>query len=517
VLESSNGGAADAGKPELVAIVPSLVAAQLAHTVQDPKGDTMTRDENANGMPSDQSTARLWLRDPLAVHLGAGTDPNAAARGIVIDRATGTIVELVPEGGEPAGGADSVDEVVDASAHVITPGLINTHHHFYQTLTRAWAPVADLPLFGWLQNLYPVWARLTPRALELATTVAMAELLESGCTTAADHHYLFPTGMDDAIDIQVEVVRALGMRAMLTRGSMSLGEKDGGLPPQQTVQDAEAILADSRRLVEEYHERGAGAQVQIAFAPCSPFSVTTELMRESAVLAEELEVRLHTHLAETIDEEDFCRERFGMRTVDYLESVGWLGDRAWLAHGVHFDDEEIGRLGAAGASVAHCPTSNMRLASGIARAVELEDAGVNVGLGVDGSASNDASNLIREVRQALYVQRLRYGAEAVTCDRVLDWATKGSAAALGRDDIGTIKVGRQADLAMFRLDGLAFSGSHDPIPALVLCGAEKADRVMVGGKWRVIDGHAIGADGVALDKEALIAAHQEEARRLVAG
>ncbi|MCT2182085.1 8-oxoguanine deaminase [Brevibacterium casei] len=472
--------------------------------------------------------SRIWLRNPKAVHLGRNTDATADG-GIVIDTETGTIVELVPAGREPVGGgpvddgasssgpAGAFDEIIDVSDHVITPGLINTHHHFYQTLTRAWAPVADLPLFGWLTNLYPVWARLTPQALELATTVALAELLESGCTAAADHHYLFPTGMDDAIDIEVEAVRRLGMRAMLTRGSMSLGEEDGGLPPQQTVQDPEVILADSRRLVETYHERGAGAQVQIGLAPCSPFSVTTELMRESAALAADLDVRLHTHLAETLDEEDFCRERFGLRTVDYLDSVGWLGDRTWLAHGIHFDDEEIARLGAAGVSVAHCPTSNMRLASGIARAVELEDAGVHVGLGVDGSASNDASNLIREVRQALYLQRLRYGAEAVTCERVLDWATAGSAAALGRDDIGTIAVGRQADLALFRLDGLAFSGSHDPIPALVLCGAEKADRVMVGGQWRVIDGHAIDADGQALDKEALIAAHQEEARRLVSG
>ncbi|MDN5807329.1 MAG: 8-oxoguanine deaminase [Brevibacterium sp.] len=468
----------------------------------------------AASTPADST---IWLRNPMAVHLGRDIDPAQASGGIVVDQQSGVIVELVPAGGEPTGGPQSVAEVVDASQHVITPGLINTHHHFYQTLTRAWAPVADLPLFGWLTNLYPVWARLTPEALELATTVAMAELLESGCTTAADHHYLFPTGMDDAIDLQVEATRRLGMRAMLTRGSMSLGEKDGGLPPQQTVQDADVILADSRRLVETYHERGEGAQVQIGFAPCSPFSVTTELMRDSAILAEELDVRLHTHLAETLDEEEFCRERFGLRTVDYLESVGWLSDRSWLAHGVHFDDDEIARLGEAGASVAHCPTSNMRLASGIARAVELEDAGVNVGLGVDGSASNDASNLIREVRQALYIQRLRYGSEAVTSARVLDWATRGSAAALGREDIGRIEVGKQADLALFRLDGLAFSGSHDPIPALVLCGAEKADRVMVAGRWRVLDGNAIGSDGAQLDKEALIAAHQEEARKLVGG
>ncbi|RBP65104.1 8-oxoguanine deaminase [Brevibacterium sanguinis] len=454
----------------------------------------------------------VWLRDPLAVHLGRDRDPRDAGGGIVIDTAAGTIVELVPTGAAPAQGRESVDEIVDASEHVITPGLVNTHHHFYQTLTRAWAPVADKPLFDWLITLYPVWARLTPKALELATTVAMAELLETGCTTAADHHYLFPTGMDEAIDVQVDVVRRLGMRALLTRGSMSLGVDDGGLPPQSTVQDPEVILEDSRRLVGAYHERGEGAQVQIGLAPCSPFSVTTDLMSESAVLAEELDVRLHTHLAETLDEERFCLERFGLRTVDYLESVGWLGERTWIAHGIHFDTEEIARLGAAGVSVAHCPTSNMRLASGIARAVELEDAGVHVGLGVDGSASNDASNLIREVRQALYLQRLRYGSAEVTCARVLDWATGGSAAALGRADIGRIEVGRQADLAMFRLEGLAFSGSHDPIPALVLCGAEKADRVMVGGAWRVLDGHVVG-----LDKEALIAAHREEARALVAG
>ncbi|MHC6175617.1 8-oxoguanine deaminase [Glutamicibacter sp. X7] len=451
--------------------------------------------------------SKLWIRNPRAVHLGAELDSSQAAGGLVINAGSGLIEALVPAGVTP-----EVDEIFDATDLVLTPGLINTHHHFYQTLTRAWAPVADLPLFGWLTNLYPVWARLTPRALELATTVAMAELLESGCTTAADHHYLFPSGMDQAIDIQVEVAQRLGMRAMLTRGSMSLGTDDGGLPPQQTVQDPEIILEDSRRLVEQYHQRGPGAMIQIGLAPCSPFSVTTGLMRESAALAEELDVRLHTHLAETLDEEQFCRERFGMRTVEYLDSVGWLSARTWLAHGIHFDDAEIARLGAAGVSVAHCPTSNMRLASGIARVIELERAGVAVGLGVDGSASNDASNMIREVRQALYLQRLRYGTEAVTSARVLDWATAGSAAALGRADIGRIAVGRQADVAMFRPEGYAFSGAHDPIAALVLCGAERAERVMVAGRWRVIDGRALG-----IDREALIAEHQHHAHRLVAG
>ncbi|WP_421255786.1 8-oxoguanine deaminase [Aeromonas sp. 600282] len=392
------------------------------------------------------------------------------------------------------------------------PGLINTHHHFYQTLTRAWGPVVNQPLFPWLKTLYPVWARLTPDALALASKVAMAELLLSGCTTAADHHYLFPRGMEESIDIQVAAVRELGMRAMLTRGSMSLGEDEGGLPPRHTVQGQQQILDDSLRLVRQYHERGAGAQIQIALAPCSPFSVTEEIMVESARLAAELDVRLHTHLAETLDEEAFCLARFGLRTVDYLEKVGWLGDRTWLAHGIHFNPDEIARLGAAGTGVCHCPVSNMRLASGICPTLDLEAAGAPVGLGVDGSASNDASNLMQEARQALYLQRLRYGAERITPRKVLEWATVGSARLLGRGDLGELLPGKQADLALFKLDDLRFSGSHDPIAALILCGAERADRVMVGGKWRVVDGAIEG-----LDIEQLIARHKVAAAALVHG
>ena len=423
---------------------------------------------------------RIWFKNPLAVFTATGDD---ASGGVVVEGAQ--IVEIVPGGGTPTQGHD---QVFDASRHVVLPGLINTHHHFYQTLTRAWAPVVNTPLFPWLTNLYPVWARLTPADLELATTVALAELLLSGCTTAADHHYLFPAGMESAIDVQVEVARRLGVRVLLTRGSMTLGERDGGLPPQSTVQDPDVILADSERLITTYHERGPGAMVQIGLAPCSPFSVTREIMRDTAALAEQHDVRLHTHLAETIDEEDFCREMFGLRTVDYLDSVGWLSSRTWLGHGIHFDDAEIARLGAAGTGVAHCPSSNMRLASGIARTVELEAAGVPVGIGVDGSASNDASNMILEARQALYLQRLRYGAEQVTPERALGWATAGSARVLGRDDVGTIAVGKQADLALFTLDDLRFSGSHDPLSALLLCGADRADRVMVAGQWRVSTG-----------------------------
>ena len=445
---------------------------------------------------------RTWLKNPLAVFTANTLD---ARGGLVLEGER--IVELLGVGQLPA---QPCDHVFDAREHVLLPGLINTHHHFYQTLTRAWGPVVNQPLFPWLQTLYPVWARLTPEKLALATKVALTELLLSGCTTAADHHYLFPDGLENAIDIQVECVRALGMRAMLTRGSMSLGEADGGLPPQQTVQQGEVILADSQRLIEIYHERGEGAQIQIALAPCSPFSVTPQIMSASAELAARLDVRLHTHLAETLDEEAFCLQRFGLRTVDYLDSVGWLGPRTWLAHGIHFNPQEIARLGAANTGISHCPSSNMRLASGICPTLELLASGAPIGLGVDGSASNDASNMILETRQALYLQRLRYGAEKITPELVLGWATRGSASLLGRTDIGELAVGKQADLALFKLDELRFSGSHDPIAALLLCGADRADRVMIGGKWRVIDGQVEG-----LDLKGLIADHRQAAHTLI--
>lgn len=448
------------------------------------------------------AATRIWIKNPLAIFTANDLD---ATGGLVIE--DGRIAEVLGAGQQPS---TPCEQTFDARAHVVLPGLVNTHHHFYQTLTRAWAPVVNQPLFPWLKTLYPVWARLTPEKLALASKVALAELLLSGCSTAADHHYLFPGGLENAIDVQVEAVRELGMRAMLTRGSMSLGEADGGLPPQQTVQQGEVILADSQRLISQYHQRGDGAQIQIALAPCSPFSVTQEIMRQSAELAEKLDVRLHTHLAETLDEEDFCLQRFGLRTVDYLDSVGWLGPRTWLAHGIHFNPDEIARLGAAGTGICHCPSSNMRLASGICPSVELEAAGAPLGLGVDGSASNDASNMILEARQALYIQRLRYGAEQITPQRVLGWASKGSAKLLGRSDIGELAPGKQADLALFRLDELRFSGSHDPLSALLLCGADRADRVMIGGTWRVIDGQIEG-----LDVAQLIADHRQAAKQLV--
>lgn len=450
------------------------------------------------------AATRIWIKNPLAVFTGNDRD---AAGGLVIEGER--IVELLGAGRQPS---IPCQQTFDAREHVLLPGLINSHHHFYQTLTRAWAPVVNQPLFPWLRTLYPVWARLTPEQLALASRVALAELLLSGCSTAADHHYLFPGGLENAIDVQVEAVRELGMRAMLSRGSMSLGKADGGLPPQHTVQSGETILADSQRLIAQYHERGDGARIQIALAPCSPFSVTREIMRASAELAGKLDVRLHTHLAETLDEEAFCLRQFGLRSVDYLDSVGWLGPRTWLAHGIHFDEGEIARLGAAGTGICHCPSSNMRLASGICPSVDLEAAGAPLGLGVDGSASNDASNLILEARQALYIQRLRYGAERITPERVLGWATRGSARLLGRSDIGELAVGKQADLALFRLDELRFSGSHDPLAALLLCGADRAERMMIGGRWRVVDGQIEG-----LDVAQLIADHRQAARELVGG
>jgi 8-oxoguanine deaminase len=339
----------------------------------------------------------------------------------------------------------------------------------------------------------------------------MTELLISGCTTASDHQYLFPAGIEDAIDIQAEEAEALGMRITLTRGSMDLSQKDGGLPPDSVVQDIDTILDDSERLIARYHDASPGSMRQVALAPCSPFSVSTRLMKESAALAQRCNCRLHTHLGETIDEENYCIEKFGCRPVDYLESCGWMTDRTWLAHGIHFDDAEVLRLGRHGVGVCHCPTSNMVLASGRCRTVELERAGAPVGLGVDGSASNDSSNLMEGVRHALMIGRLTYGAAGVTHLDALRWATSGSAKLLGRNDIGTIAPGMQADLAFYKLDELRFSGAGDPLAALVLCGAHTADRVMVAGEWRIVDGSPPGMDIAGLRQ-----AHGAAARRALA-
>ena len=387
------------------------------------------------------------------------------------------------------------------------PGLINTHHHFYQTLTRAVPAALDRELFPWLKALYPIWAKMTPEALELAVTVAMAELMLSGCTTTTDHHYVFPNGLENGIDIEVAAAKRLGLRVLLTRGSMNLSERDGGLPPDSVVQDEDAILADSKRVVERYHETGEAAMTQIALAPCSPFSVTTSLMRSTAALAEKLDVRLHTHLAETEDENRFCHELYKCRPLDYLEDCGWLNSRTWLAHGIHFSAAEMPRLGKAGVSISHCACTNQTLASGCCPVCDLEAAGVAIGLGVDGSASNDESNLMQEVRAAFLLQRARYGVGKVSHKDALRWATKGSAACVGRPELGEIAVGKRADLALFKLDELRFSGHGDPLAALVLCGAHRADRVMVNGRWTVENGAIPG-----LDLADLMRRHQAAAR-----
>ncbi len=443
----------------------------------------------------------IWIKDPLAIFA------DGAERGIVVR--DGRIAELVPAGRNPA--TPDV-RTFDAGEHVVLPGLINTHHHFYQTLTRAVPAALDRELFPWLQALYPIWARLTPEALDLAVTLAMAELILSGCTTTTDHHYVFPAGTEDGIDIEVAAARRLGLRVLLTRGSMNLSQRDGGLPPDSVVQDEDTILADSERVVARYHEAGEGAMVQIALAPCSPFSVTTSLMRATADLAKRLDVRLHTHLSETEDENSFCLELYKCRPLDYLEDCGWLNGRTWLAHGVHFNDGEIGRLARAGTTVAHCACSNQTLASGSCPVCAMEEAGMRVGLGVDGSASNDSSNLMQEVRAAFLLQRSRYGVKKVSHKDALRWATKGSAACVGRTDIGEIAVGKMADLALFKLDELRFSGGGDPLAALVLCGAHRVDRVMVGGRWIVERGRIPG-----LDLADLIRRHSAAARKLQAG
>jgi len=443
---------------------------------------------------------RLWIREPLAVF-----DPRAElerpgsspAGGVVVQG--GWIVETVPAGASP-----EHEQVFDARGLVLLPGLVNTHHHFYQTLTRALAAALNKPLFPWLEALYPVWAGLTPPMIDAATELALAELMLSGCSTATDHHYVFHPGIEDAIDRQMAVAERLGVRTVLTRGSMSLGRRDGGLPPDRLVQSEAVILEDSQRLIDRWHDPAPGALRQVALAPCSPFSVSAGLMRDTAALAAERGVLLHTHLAETADETAFCLERYGERPLDYLVRLDWLTERTWLAHGIHFDATEIRRLGEHRVAVCHCPSSNMVLASGQCPVPALEAAGVPVGLGVDGSASNDASNMMQEVRQALLLQRLALAGQpggpalAVTHEDALRWATLGGGRLLRRPELGHLGVGAAADLALFALDELRFSGSEDPVAALVLCGAHAVRHLMIDGRWRVRDGVLEGEDPQAL-------------------
>jgi len=378
--------------------------------------------------------------------------------------------------------------VIRGNALIAVPGLINTHHHLFQTLTRACAAAANAELFDWLRTLYPLWSRIDEEATHVAALVGMAELMLSGCTTTSDHHYLFPRGQSRLIDAQIAAARKIGIRFHATRGSMSVGESKGGLPPDSVVQDDDTILADSERVIRKYHDPQPGAMIRVALAPCSPFSVSPELMRRTAELAERHDVRLHTHLAETRDEERYCLEHFGKRPLDFLDSVGWLTDRSWLAHGIYFSASEVRRLGRAHVGIAHCPTSNMRLGSGFCPALALQRAGSPVGLGVDGSASNDSSHMLAEARNALLLNRLRHGAAAITVENALRMATIEGAHCLGRSDIGTLEPGKRADIALFDLRNPAYSGAEDALSALLLCAPATVHTLVVEGRVVVEDG-----------------------------
>ncbi len=415
----------------------------------------------------------------------------------------------------------TADEVLDLSGHIVLPGLVNTHHHFYQTLTRVVPAAQDANLFNWLKTLYPIWARLTPEAIRVSTKTALTELALSGCTTASDHLYLFPNGA--RLDDEILAAREVGLRLHASRGSMSLSEKDGGLPPDSVVDDEATILRDSQRLIETYHDPNPGSFTQIVLAPCSPFSVTSDLMRESASLAREYGVHLHTHLAETEDEEQFCLEKFGHRPVGYMEEVGWVAEDVWFAHSVWVNQQEIALYARHGVGVAHCPTSNMRLASGIAPIKEYLAAGVKVGLGVDGSASNDGSHLLAEVRQAMLLSRVREGITGfslsndpsrrlMTAREALWLGTRGGAAVLGRNDIGSLEVGKCADFFAIDLNRLEYAGGqHDPVAAIVFDQPVRVDYTVVGGRF-VVRQQRI----VTLDESALIQRHNRIARQLLA-
>ncbi len=422
----------------------------------------------------------------------------------------------------------TADEILDLTGHVLLPGLVNTHHHFYQTLTRAVPAAQDANLFNWLKTLYPIWARLNPDDIFISTSTALAELALSGCT-ASDHLYLFPNG--SRLDDEIAAASEIGLRIHASRGSMSLGESKGGLPPDSVVDSEESILKDSQRLIEKYHDAKPGSMVQVVLAPCSPFSVTSDLMRQSAKLAREYGVHLHTHLAETEDEEQFCMQMFGHRPVGYMQEVDWVGGDVWFAHAVWVNDEEIQVFAKHNCGVAHCPTSNMRLASGIAPVKEYRQAGVNVGLGVDGSASNDGSHLLAEVRNAMLLSRVKEGItgfsaspppspdrrgaggevrKLMTARDALYLGTRGGAAVLGRKDIGSLEPGKCADFFAVNLNRIEFTGMHDPVSAVVFGQPVRVDYTVVNGKFIVKEGQL-----VTVDERKVIERHNKAAKRLL--
>lgn len=430
---------------------------------------------------------------------------------------------LIDQVGTTAELPATADTVLDMAGHIVFPGLINTHHHLYQSLTRVIAQDADL--FTWLKTLYPIWGRLNDEAVYISTLTGLAELALSGCTTSSDHLYIFPN--DSTLDSQIRAAQDIGVRFHAARGSMSLGESKGGLPPDNITEDESYILQDSQRLIEQYHDGDPQAMIRIVLAPCSPFSVTPDLMRESAALAREYGVRLHTHLAETVEEESFCLETFGHRPVSYVESLGWTGDDVWHAHCVHMSDSEIDLFSRTGTGVAHCPASNMRLASGIARLVDWRKANVCVGLGVDGSASNDGGHLMSEARLAMLLQRVapdRYlsetpggrggfagDASSMSARQALELATLGSASVLGRDDIGSIAPGKSADFIAVNLQQLPYTGAlHDPVAALLFSNPTNVDFSVINGRMIVENGCL-----TTLDLEPHISRHNEISRAMI--
>ncbi len=418
------------------------------------------------------------------------------------------IEQVGPTGELPA----QADQVIDARGLAVLPGLINTHHHFYQTLTRAVPGSQDEKLFDWLVRLYPIWGEMTDEAVYVSTQTAMAEMILSGCTTSSDHLYLYPN--NSTLDAQVRAANDIGMRFHVTRGSMSLGRSKGGLPPDHVVQEEEAILADCQRVIEAHHDPNPYSMLRVALAPCSPFSVTGDLMRRAAELARSYErVMLHTHVAETADEEVFCLREFGARPARYMEQLGWVGPDVWWAHAIFLDDAEIRLLAETGTGMAHCPASNMRLGSGICRVRDMLDAGVKVGIGVDGSASNDASHVITEARLAMLLQRVRGGASIFSVREALELATLGSASVLGRDELGSLAKGKAADFVGVSLNTLSMAGGavHDPLAALLLCHVDRVDLSVING--RVI---VRGGELQTLDLEQHVARHNAIAREMVA-
>jgi 8-oxoguanine deaminase len=410
-------------------------------------------------------------------------------------------VSAVGESAEP-----EADARIDLRGAVVTPGLVNTHHHLHQTLTRARAQQADL--FSWLRELYPVWSGIDAESEHAAARTGIAELALSGCTTVFDHHYVFPRDRDGLVEAEVQAARELGVRIVASRGSMDLGESEGGLPPDELVEDIDSVLADTERLAGELHEPGAGARVQIAVAPCSPFSATKRLMTESATLARRLGLVLHTHLAETVEEEAYCMQLYGCTPVEYLTDLGWLGDDVWCAHCVHLSADDVADFTSSNTGVAHCPTSNLRLGAGVAPVRDYVDAGIRVGLGVDGSASHERSDLLFEVKQALLAARGRGGPGAMTAHEALGLGTRGGAAVLGRTDIGSLEPGKCADFAVWRTDGLELGGAEDLPAGLVLTAPHRVDRLVVGGE-DVVRGGAL----VRVDEAEIARGQRAQARR----